>query len=254
MNRFGILKPLLAAIALVAAPSLAPAALVFSDDFSGPNGNLVGTTPDIGGVWAQTGATATNPIQVASNAAAVGNTGQDVYAPLSLIAPAAVGNITTMLDINVSAAGTGDYFSHLSSPAGTTTNFYQRLQARSSGNGYQLGLVDTSGTGNTITWGTDVLNFGQTYRVGVTWNFVPGLNNDTFAVTVGGPTYLTHSWTSATLEPLTLDAVNLRQGGGAASAPTLTVDNLTVNFIPEPATLALTSLVGLAGLGLRRRK
>jgi hypothetical protein len=71
---------------------------------------------------------------------------------------------------------------------------------------------------------------------------------------VGGPTYLTHSWTSATLEPLTLDAVNLRQGGGAASASTLTVDNLSVNFIPEPSTLALTSLVGLAGLGLRRRK
>lgn len=123
---------------------------------------------------------------------------------------------------------------------------------RSSANGYQLGLVDTSGTGSTTTWGTTELSFNQPYRVAVTWNFVAGANNDTFGVTVGGNSYLTHAWTSATVEPSLVAAANLRQGA-TASAPTLTVDNYSVTVVPEPAAIVL-ACSSLAAMAFLRRR
>jgi hypothetical protein len=192
-------------------------------------------------------------MQIASGAVQVGTSGQDEYAAFTAPLSTAAGRITTSMDINVSAAqAAGDYFSHLSNPAGTTTIFLQRLFARSSGTGFQLGLLDTSGTNSATTWGTTDLNFNTNYHVDVVWNFVAGNNNDTFAVRVNNAPYLTHSWTSMNAEPPALAAANLRQGT-AANAATLTVDNLVVDGIPEPATLVLAALVGVAGVSLRRR-
>ena len=247
-----------------AANSAANAAIVFNDSFTYPNGALVGQGP-----WLQTGTTTTNPIQVASNRVALMNTGQDAYAALTSPVAHTDGNsIYTCFNLNVSAANAaGDYFLHLSDPVATTTNFYERVHVRSSGAGYQLGLVDTSGTGSTITYGGGVLNLNQDYFVVVAWNFVGGgTNNDTFAMYVDptnpvealNSTYLTHTWTSATVEPANqISAVNLRQGT-AANAPTLTVDNLNVSTtfaeqVPEPASFAVAVLGGLA-LAARRRK
>lgn len=255
MKRMGILRCVLATAALLAAPSLASAAMVFSDTFTKPDGSLNGTTPDLsGGNWTATAAAAT-PLQIASNAVQFGASGQDEYAALT----APVGNtpgtyMVTRMDINVaSATAAGDYFAHVSNPLGTSTLFFQRLFARSSGSGFQLGLLDTSGTGSATTWGADVLNFGQTYRVAVTWNFVAGTVNDTFSVSVGGSPYLTHNWTSVNAEPAAIAAVNLRQGGASSSA-ILTLDNLSVEVVPEPTSFALTSVVALAALGRLRRR
>lgn len=240
---------------LLTCGSSAHAALVFSDDFSSPDGALAGTAADIGGTWAATASAAT-PIQIVGGAAAVKSSGQDDYAPFSApVSTAAAIGLTTNLDINVSAAqANGDYFSHLSNPAGTTSTFLQRLFARSSGSGFQLGLVDTSGTGSTTTWGTGVLNLNSPFKVTVKWNFVPGPTNDTFEVLVNGSSYLTHTWTSTLAEPTDLAAANLRQGSGS-NAPTLTVDNLTVeSVVPEPTTFALAGagLIGLIACGRRK--
>jgi hypothetical protein len=254
MTRHGF-AALAAAITLIAAPA-APAAVVFLDDFTSPAGNLVGTTPDTGLAWTQTGATATNPIQANGSAAALVTSGQDVYAGFSATLPSIAGeSVHTSLDVNVSAAqATGDYFAHLSDPLATTSNFYQRLSARSSGNGYQLGLLDTSGTNSATTWGTTVLSFNQSYHVDVFWDFVAGATNDTFEVLVDLNPYLTHTWTSILAEPGQLVAANLRQGT-AANAPTLTVDNLTVEgTIPEPASASLVAVSALALSALRRRR
>lgn len=241
---------------LLTCGSNADAALVFSDDFSSADGALSGTTPDVGGGnWAATASAAT-PIQIASGAAAVKSSGQDEYAPFTApVSTATALGLTTNLDINVSAAqAAGDYFSHLSNPAGTTSTFLQRLFVRSSGAGFQLGLLDTS-TGSTTTWGTGVLNLNSPFKVSVKWNFVPGPLNDTFEVLVNGSSYLTHTWTSTLAEPTDLAAVNLRQGS-AANAATLTVDNLSVEstLIPEPATFALAGagLIGLIACGRRK--
>lgn len=240
--------------------SAAQADVVLSDSFSYSNGNLVGQ-----GSWTQTSTTATNPIQVASGQVVLNNSGQDVWKEFSSAVTNAAGtSIYTAFDFNISAAtATGDYFAHLSDPAGTTSAFFQRFFARSSGAGFQLGLVDTSGTGTTTTWGTDVLNLNTTYQAVVAWNFVSGTTNDTFSVYVNptsgvegnNPAYLTHTWTSATAEPAQLDAANLRQGANG-NFPTLVLDDLVVatqfsQVVPEPASIAC---LGLGGLALLRRR
>src|SRR4051794_20715877 len=87
------------------------ATIVLSDTFTKPDGNLVGTTPDVGtGTWNQTSTTATNPIQISGNQVAMGTSGQDVYAAFTTpLANVPGSSIHTGMDINVSAAQTGDY-------------------------------------------------------------------------------------------------------------------------------------------------
>lgn len=240
-----------------------------------PDGNLAGTTQnEIGqGPWAQTGTTATTPIQVASGRAQLGTSGQDVYAAFG--APVDNPDGTSLfvgLSIDViSAQAAGDYFFHLSNPAGTTTSFYDRLFARSSGIGFQFGFLDTSGTGSTITWGTTELSLSTDYRVVLAQNFVAGTANDTFSLYVD-PTdltieanntpYLTHTWTSTTVaETATYAAANFRQGS-AANAPEVFVDNLVISKsfaeaspVPEPHIVTLLGgFALLAWTFVRRRK
>jgi hypothetical protein len=247
---------LAAAAAFVALfAGVANAAVVLNDNFdSYTTGSLVGQ-----GGWLQTGATATNPIQVvgvgADNAASLITSGQDVYKALSASIPHVDGDaVHTSLSLVVTAAqAAGDYFAHLSDPVATTSTFYQRLHARSSGAGYQLGMAEISG--GTITYGTQVLDFNTEYDVDVLWNFVAGADNDTFAVTVNDLPYLTHTWTSATDEPAQITAANFRQGT-AANAPTLQVDNYIVEgvaAVPEPASVTLLALGAVALLRRRRR-
>jgi hypothetical protein len=249
-------KPLAFLPALsVAMAAHASAALVFSDDFSS-DGTLVGSTPDLGGNWTQTGTVATNPITVASGSAALVASGQDVYAAFSESVPTTAGNsIVTTFDLTVSnVQSSGDYFLHLSDPVGTTSNFYGRIFARPSATVgfYQLGIASNSGTGTVTTYGTVDLALGQTIEVSMTWTFVAGPANDAFSLTTDGTSYLSgYTWTG-NAEPATqVSAVNLRQGG-SGTGPSLTVDNLEVSAIPEPAVALLGSL-GLLGLLLRRR-
>jgi hypothetical protein len=224
-------------------------AILFMDDFNKANQALIGTTPNIGGTWAITGTSVVNAIQIVSNQVPLTNNGQDVNAALTSEAPNAGGfALHTSADITVSAAqATGDYFLHVSDPAGSSSNFYQRLGASATTGGYFLQLAVTSGTGATTTPGTTVLLLGQTYHVDVNWNFVSGPLNDTFQVSVDGVPYLSKTWDSATAEPPGIGSVNLRQGSASVAA-TVTVDNLAVEFVPEPASISLLLFAGLFGL------
>jgi len=243
-------------------------AAVFSENFNSySDGPLTNQGP-----WLAT-ANAAIPITVASGRANL-LTGQDAYAAFGAPVTATDGtSLYSGLTLNVaSATGGGDYFFHLSNPAGTTSSFYERLFVRSSTGGFQLGLVDTSGTGSLTTWGVTEFSLNTDYRVVVALNFIAGLNNDTFAVYVdptdpsvegNNTAYLTHTWTSVTLEPTAYAAVNLRQGG-ATTAPGVLVDDIVLGTafsdvtqvqVPEPSSMALTVLGTLALLGsLKRRK
>jgi hypothetical protein len=187
-------------------------------------------------------------------------TGQDAYEAFTSSFPLTPGNSSvTSCTINLSSAATGDYFLHVSDPAGTTTNFYQRLFAKTTTGGYLLGLTDTSGTGSVTDYGTGVLATGTSHDVYIVWNFVAGNNNDTFQmyvdptdlVTLSNNTpYVTHNWSSATVEPTQLSAINLRQGT-TGSAAALTIDNLKVEAVPEPGSVCLLATGAL--LSLKRR-
>jgi hypothetical protein len=238
---------------LSALPGTTKAAVLYSDNFdSYTNGNLSGQ-----GGWTATAAAAT-PMQVAGTVnkfVAIGTSGQDEYHPLSGTAPHLDGNmLETSFTANVTAAqATGDYFTHLSDPAGTSTFFYQRTFAKSTTGGWLLGLLSTSGGTAAPVYGTTVLPLNQDQQVDIKWNFVPGALNDTFVVTVNGSPYLNYTWDPvSSAEPTGISAVNLRQGS-AANAANVNFDNLLVQgVLPEPTSLAAVALLGAALMGRRR--
>jgi len=261
-------KSLLAAsvFAVLSFGLVAQGAPVFSETFSYPDGPLLGQgTP----AWTITGTSVVNPLQVSSGVVPMATTGQDAYRAFdSVITPVDGTSFYYGLTLNLSAAqATGDMFVHTTPTLGNTLSFYARLYAKSSGTGYLLGYLETSGTGSAVNYGTTVLNFGTPYNVAVAYDFVAGPLNDTARVYIN-PTsnteldntpYIVDTWTTATAEATSYAAFNLRQGSSTA-APTISgIDNIAVSTtfsdvaqVPEPSTYALLGMGGLALL-LRRR-
>ena len=197
------------------------------------------------------------------------NTGQDAYCAFSSSVNTTGGEslfIGMNLDVTTAAA-TGDYFLHTTATVGSTSGFYDRLEARSSGAGFQLGMEEAGS--DAVVWGTTVLTLEQSYQVVTEQDFVAGALNDTFELYVNptdlsvagnNATYLNFTWNGTTAEPSSYAEVNFRQGS-SGSAPSETVDNLVVSETfadvvpaPEPSTIALLALGGVAGLAVIRRK
>ena len=205
--------------------------------------------------WVASSGTGTNNLTVANSATdgtiTLAATGEDLR---RLFTPAqTTGSVFLSADINVAtAAATGDYFIHLGD--GSTSNFYARTYIRSSGAGFVMALGTSSGA---VTYGTTVLSFGTNYSLLVRYDINAGPLNDTGAlfinpITVDGTGDTPYvAATTVGTDATTIGSVSLRQGG-ASNAAGLTVDNIAVFTVPEPAT-ALLGAVGLLGL-LRRRR
>ena len=229
---------------------------ILSDNFdSYTNGALVGQ-----GGWLQTGATATNPIQVSSGTVLIGSAGgQDVYDPFSSSQTlSSLSSITITLDITVtSAAAGGDYFVHLGTTSGGTSGFYDKLWAKSTTGGYLLGVSGITTTAASIGYGTTVLDLNTTYSISLTWNIVSGASNDTFDLFVNAAPYVSTAFLGTDTEPTSVAEVAFRQGSSTAS-PGVTVDNLavtTVAAVPEPGTVAMVALgLGVVVFSIRRRR
>lgn len=263
------MKKLITILLTITTINLNAAVFLYDDLTTGyNNGNLVGQNG-----WTQTSTAATNPIQYLDGKVVVGPTGQDAWKSLTTqITKTSVSTIYTRIDFSVvNAQANGDYFFSLSDPAGSASNFYQRLFVRSSGSGFNLGLQSTSGTGAVTIWGTSVYNLNTLLSVVIAWDMVSGTLNDTFNLYVNPLTNdrtlltaeITSNWNSTTgAEPaLTISALNLRQGS-STTAPTTYVEELWVGdsladvgitTIPEPSSgvlilMSLGSLIILRSL------
>jgi MYXO-CTERM domain-containing protein len=249
------------------------AAVYYSTNFGTgyTNGNLAGITQDAAGQngWKQTSTAATTPIQITNGAAIIGTSGQDVYHAFDTTATATAG--TTLYysaSMKVTAAqATGDYFLFVGDPAGTSSNFFGRLFAKSTSGGFLLGIQSTSGTNSAVTYGTTALTLNQTYNVVVAYDFATGALNDTFAVYVDPnstnraslTSYVSAGWlTTSTAEPSQLTEIGLRQGT-AANAPSVSIYSLAagssladVGVVPAPGAVALLGVAGLVGARRRR--
>jgi hypothetical protein len=267
-NRFIAAATLAAAISFGFAPTAkAQVVVLYSTGFSTPtytdgvlNAGTDTTTPGQDG-WINTSGGGTNNIPVSNTATngivSLTTSGQDVRRLFNGGVTVTSGSVWLEADITVSAAqATGDYFLHLSD--GGTSNFNARTYIKSSGAGFVMALGTGAGT---PTYGTTVLNFGTTYHILDRYDLVSGTTNDTGALYVnpvtmdgsGDTPYVTA--TTIGIDATTIAAVALRQGTGTA-APTLTVDNIEAftTPVPEPSTMALLSVAGVAALVRRRRK
>ncbi|MFA6043427.1 MAG: hypothetical protein WC718_00460, partial [Phycisphaerales bacterium] len=147
--------------AFALAAGQAQAGILYTTDFNAPtysNGALVGQDG-----WLRTGTIATNPLTVSNSATNGGvamTTGEDANHPFL---PASTdGSIYLSADFTVTSASTaGDYFLHFSD--GSSSLFYSRIYARSSGSGFTLAMGTSSGTA--VTYGTTELAFGTSYHL-----------------------------------------------------------------------------------------
>jgi hypothetical protein len=263
----------LAALVVSASAAIAQTTLL-SDNFTTgyTNGNLIGplnTTAGTAGQngWTQTGNfTSGNPIGISNGQAVLpsGAVGQDGWKAFSSAVDTTVSGDYLLTRIRFSLTNvpstTGDYFFHLSSPTNTTSNFYQRLFARSATGGFQLGVSPT-GAASTASFGSTILSLNTTYEAVLKWDFVDGSSNDlitmfvdpTDPIITNNTIYTSVTWSNA--EPATLEAANLRIGG-STSTPGALVDSIEIAVVPEPSTYALLAVSGLAlaGYAARRRQ
>ena len=168
------------------------------------------------------------PSSGVGNAASLTTSGEDDRKLLS--STNSSGSIYSSCLVNISAAqANGDYFYTLSSG---TTGFIGRVFARSSGSGFQLGILKSSGGTATPTYDTNVLSFGTTYLVATKISRLTTTTTDDVASlwvnpVLGGSEPSPNVTNSAGNDQANIDSVVLRQGS-SGNAPTLRLGNILV--------------------------
>lgn len=212
---------------------------ILVEDFNYPvDTNIVG--PLVG--WTVNSGTA-NPLLVTAPGltysgyiqSGVGNklslttTGYDAFKPFT--SSVTSGSVYASFMLNISnAQATGDYFVALL-PDNSTSNYTARLNARSQGTGFELGVTKGSGTPTNYV----PLNFGTTYFVIIKYEFLTGsTSDDVISVYVFSGAIPTTEPATSTIASVTggADSPNIgrfavRQGN-SSNAPTLSVDGIRV--------------------------
>ena len=226
--------------------------LQFSDDFDYTVGNLAGQDG-----WVAHSGAGSNSQQIVSPGlsygtyigSGIGNTnslvgnGEDVNHQFTNITS---GSIYASAMINLSSAtAAGDYFMHFSD--GGTSLFYSRVLAKTSGAGYVLGLIKTSGTGTTTVWSSTVLDFGTTYLIVSKYTFGVSDQSDLFINPALGGSEPAADLTNSTsvFHSLNISGIFFRQ---SSTTPLGKIDGIRVGqnwsdvAVSGGCTLSLTAL------------
>ncbi len=246
-----VIGTLVAGLALTLAMPTSASTLLVDEQFSHADGSLDGLVPSPGpgGAWTMHSGGATDDLFVAGGAAVVSQDSGSWDSHTNFAALSS-GVVTASFDIVVTAPGamTGtdfEYFAHFWQTA-NPNNFRSRtdiVAPGTAGGDYSIGIATQSSTAEFTLGDLVGFNFGDTVSVEITFDIDAG----TSTLTAGGQTISTAVVSTGQI----IDAFALRQSN-SSSDETILVDNLIVTHVPEPASLALLAMGGLA-LGLRRR-
>ena len=243
-----IKSPLLAASAVfVIGLQSAQAVVVLADTFGYATGPIINAT---GSPWVTHSGNTSGQVDVSGGIVNLTSAeSEDVNAPLTGN-PYTTGILTASFTVNFSAlpSTAGAYFAHFKDVG---TGFRSRLVANTTGAAsgrFRLGISNAGGSVATTTnVGTNLL-LGTIYSVAMTWNF--DTNSSTLSIDGGPAVTASDTVIFPNVLPITVTSFALRQNAGIG---TLTMDNLSVDYIPEPSSAMLLGAMGILGV-LRRRR
>lgn len=220
------------------------------DNFNRPDGPLTGTlpTPGPGGVWTNHSGTA-GDLLISGGEAVIqhGVPSEDTH---TAFAGQTTGTLFASFDVRVEddapiGGSDAEYFAHFMRDGSNVYRARLDVVAGTQGGDYTFGISSGSSTAEAI-FGTD-FNFGDVVNVGLGFDLDTGIGS----LTIGGTTI---NGTGIFLDQ-DLDSFALRQSD-STNNETIFIDNLVVtnlNAIPEPGSLGIIGLIGIAGLIRRRR-
>ena len=195
------------------------------------------------GGWSLTGTAATPNVKVATgslsyvgypasgigNSVALGSTGQDIN---NAFTNQKTGFVYAAALVNITTAGTGDYFIHFGELTSTTA-YFCRTYVKADGTNIAFGVTNCSGGTPTQTYTASSYVLGTTYLLVLKVDVVSGASS--IIVNPALNTEPTTGWTtnnSGTTVPTPangIGTINLRQGSATAGvSPTLTLDGIRV--------------------------
>ncbi len=258
-----LILPALIGVAILAATT-AQAALLVYEDFSHPDGNLVGQTPTPGpgATWAAHSSGGTNPIQVTSGAAVLQQaSGGREDANTSFATRSATDTTFMRFDFSLPSGQTVDpdanglYFAHLKD-SGTAFRARVGVLSPTDGGDYKL-AINASGSMlvDGTLWPTE-LSFDTTYTAVASYDAATGESKLWLDPVDESSTNISNSAGGAT--GTLIEAFALRQSNDYTGSQI--IDNVCVattfgdalNCVPEPASIVIL-LVGFAGLVSIRR-
>ena len=253
------------AATILAAAASANADMLVSESFTHPNGNLVGQTPEIGGTWAAHSSAGTGPIQVTGDQAAVLQhtaDNEDDNVPFANGYVAGAGSVLyAAFDLDVPSASvtaplTPEYFAAFLQG---TSNYTSRLWIEAPGtSGFRLALANGS-TAPSAGSSSD-LAFDTTYRIVTSYDYTNMVGSlwidpvdQSSASLAGTGTGFSDASTAFALRQATPPSGFSEESIDNLDVATTFNEALTGVAAPEPASLSLLAIGGLALLARRRK-